>query len=253
MPPPIAVQWTVVPILAYHQVDLSHQAAVVSPGLVVDARSFSRQMALVHGLGYKSIDLSSLVAGLEGKLSLPRRPLVLTFDDGYSGTFRCAFPVLQRHRLVGTMFLIAEDFEHSGATVAARAFPVMTRAEVGILLSAGFQLGSHSLTHPRLPDLSLAGAKGEISESKTILEQVFGRPVTAFCYPYGALCHRLEEQVAEAGYESAVGTAFGNRHRIVDRFALKRISVPGTHSLALFLYRLLWAARSQIHSQGEPR
>ena len=108
-------------------------------------------------------------------------------------------------------------------------------------MAAGIQIGSHSISHPRLTDLPAEQAYEEIERSKTILEHVFGQRLSAFCYPYGAHSRDLVLAVSAAGYRCAMSTRFGRRHRRDERFALKRIPVGAAQGLAQFVYRLLWA------------
>jgi peptidoglycan/xylan/chitin deacetylase (PgdA/CDA1 family) len=147
---------------------------------------------------------------------------------------------MRRFCFRATLFLIAEDYAPGRALVARRAFPVLDYAHVIEMLAAGHQIGSHSVSHPRLTDLSLERARDEIERSRSMLEQMFERQVRSFCYPYGAFDCELESIVA-ADYHCAVTTRFGRRHRIGDRFALRRIPVGAAQSLAQFTYRLILA------------
>jgi peptidoglycan/xylan/chitin deacetylase (PgdA/CDA1 family) len=230
-----------VPVLAYHQVEGTRNGPRTSPGLVVDPVSFRRQMFILSVLGYRTIGLDDLVKMLRRDLPLPRRSVVITFDDGYAGAYEWAFPILKRHGFTATLFLIAEDFREGTECKNERAFPIVSRAQVVEMLNAGLRIGSHSVSHPQLTDLSDIQLRNEITASKNILENAFGCDVTAFCYPYGIRDRRSEIQVEEAGYACACSTRFGRRHRVEDRFGLRRIAVGADQGLAEFVYRLLWA------------
>lgn len=229
-----------IPILAYHQVEKIGKGPVSRPGLIVDAKSFDRQMTVLRSLGYRSIGLDELTGALAGNRALPEKPVVLTFDDGYAGAYEFAFPILQKHGFTSVLFLIAEDFAGNGRAAVRRAFPVLTRKQVAEMLACGFGVGSHSLSHPRLTALSDLELQREVTLSKQILEDAFG-PVDAFCYPNGLYDSRLKAEISRAGYSCACSTRFGRSHRPEDRFSLKRISVGSAQGLAAFVYRLLWA------------
>src|SRR5262245_51973545 len=124
------------PVLAYHQVEPFGGRRPTRPGLVVDPRRFRRQMLVLRALGYRAVGLDALADALGGARALPHRAVVLTFDDGYHGTYEHAFPILRRFGLMATLFLIAEDFEGLPAP-APRAFPVLSRAQVVEMLASG--------------------------------------------------------------------------------------------------------------------
>jgi len=112
---------------------------------------------------------------------------------------------------------------------------------VAEMVGAGFHVGSHSVSHPRLTELSDSAVRTEITDSRKILEDAFRCEVKAFCYPYGIYDDGLETRVQEAGYECACTTRFGRRHSASETFELRRIPVGADQGLAQFMYRLLWA------------
>ena len=233
-----------VPVLAYHQVKILGHQRLISRGLVVDGKSFERQMFILRALGYRTVSLIDLANALTGDSALPHRPVVITFDDGYAGAYEVAFPILRRHKFAATLFLIAEDFIGNTRRQNHRAFPILNHQQVREMIEEGFWIGSHSVSHPRLTYLSSSQVKAEIQRSKKILEDAFAVQLNAFCYPYGLHDERAEVYVKEAGYTSACSTRFGRRHRAEDRFFLRRISVGADQTLAHFVYRLLWARDS---------
>jgi peptidoglycan/xylan/chitin deacetylase (PgdA/CDA1 family) len=233
-----------VPVLAYHQVKILGHQRLISRGLVVDEKSFERQMFILRALGYRTVSLIDLANALTRDSALPHRPVVITFDDGYAGAYEVAFPILRRHNFAATLFLIAEDFIASASGRNQRAFPVLNRQQVREMIKDGFGIGSHSVSHPRLTDLSNSQVKVEIQRSKKILEDAFSCGLNAFCYPYGLYDQRILMNVEEAGYSCACSTRFGRRHQAQDRFFLRRIPVGFDQGLAHFVYRLLWALDS---------
>jgi peptidoglycan/xylan/chitin deacetylase (PgdA/CDA1 family) len=232
-----------VPVLTYHHVEAVENRSISSRGLVVDAASFGRQMFLLSALGYKTIGLDDLVRALARGSKLPGRVAVITFDDGYSGAYESAFPILLRFGFTATLFLIAEDFVGDAPKNNERAFPIVSRKQVAEMIAAGFHIGSHSLSHPRLTELSDSKMRAEITTSKKILEDTFACESSAFCYPYGLQDNRAEEYVQEAGYSCACSTRFGQRHRAEDRFSLKRIPFGADQGITQFVYRLLLAGK----------
>jgi peptidoglycan/xylan/chitin deacetylase (PgdA/CDA1 family) len=230
-----------VPVLAYHQIEVKRHQRPSYRGLVVDATSFERQMSILRTFGYRAVSLIDLAKSLAGDLALPSRPVVITFDDGYAGAYNVGFPILRRYDFVATLFLIAEDFIDNSKRQNQRAFPIMTRTQVAEMVGVGFHVGSHSVSHPRLTELSDSAVHTEITNSRKILENTFRCEVNAFCYPYGVYDSGLETRVQDAGYACACSTRFGRRHSAKDKFGLRRIPVGADQGIAQFMYRLLWA------------
>lgn len=85
-------------------------------------------------------------------------------------------------------------------------------------IASEFEIGSHTVTHQLLTRIPIENARHEIFESKDILEQKFGSPITKFCYPRGYANPEIQSLVSEAGYESARSTLVGYIHESENRF-----------------------------------
>ena len=101
----------------------------------------------------------------------------------------------------------------------------MDAAQIREWLAAGHDIGSHTVTHPHLTHIPLAQAREEIFASKKSLEDLFGRPVKHFCYPYGDFNESIVDCVREAGYCTACGTEFGLATLESSPFRLPRLGV----------------------------
>ena len=154
---------------------------------------------------------------------------MLTFDDGCRTILRHALPVLVHHRFTAIQFLVAD------AIAGTNHWDVRTRGEapdapmdVGEVrewLSAGQEIGTHTLSHPRLAAIPEAQAKEEIFALKKKLEDLFGVTVRHFRYPYDKWSRRVRDLVEGAGYATAVTLDFGFNAEIRDPFPLRRIGV----------------------------
>jgi peptidoglycan/xylan/chitin deacetylase (PgdA/CDA1 family) len=98
----------------------------------------------------------------------------------------------------------------------------MSRQDVLQWLDAGLDIGAHTLTHPALAQLDPAAARQEIVSSKKMLEDLAGRPVRHFCYPYGSWNAQVRDMVIEAGYETACIVGGGYNSPETDAFTLRR-------------------------------
>jgi peptidoglycan/xylan/chitin deacetylase (PgdA/CDA1 family) len=135
---------------------------------------------------------------------MSKNQIVITtsWDDGHVLDMRLA-ALLRKYDIKGTFYISPRDREISSENL-------LTDAQV-VELSKDFEIGAHTMTHPRLPLVSNDEARKEIVESKAYLEHVIGREVTSFCYPRGEYTHAHVDMVRNAKYTYA---------RTVERFAL---------------------------------
>ena len=108
--------------------------------------------------------------------------------------------------------------------------------------SAGMEIGSHTVSHARLPDLDEAALARELTDSKAALEAAIGAPVSSFAYPYGLWDARCEDAVRHAGYTAACTTRTGWAMRDGDPFKLRRLTVFNHDSLSRFARKLYFGS-----------
>jgi len=195
----------------------------------VSPRNFDAQMQWLARNGFRTISMAQLVAHLKQRQPLPAKPIIISFDDGWQEQYTTAFPILTKYGLSGTFFVYIRPLDHT---------EFMTWAQLQELVAAGMDIQSHSLTHPHLRALAPDAAYKEIAESKALLEKRLGKPVIAFCYPFGEYNHTIIEMVKRAGYESAVTLAGGYRQRADELYTLRRIRVSYRNTLDDFIKRL---------------
>ena len=228
-----------VPILMYHEVSSAPHPAFRR--YTVTARAFRRQMQWLADSGYRSIDMDTLVRARQGLISLPDRPVVLTFDDGFRSCGEHALPVLREHGFTAIFYLVSGLMGETSRWLLPELgieLPIMTWDTARELVAAGFQCGAHTVTHPRLPGLHPLQCRSELVDARARLESELGRPVVHLAYPYGAFDQAVREIAAESGYVSACSTRSGFSEVEDDRLALHRISVYGHDSLHDFTRRL---------------
>jgi peptidoglycan/xylan/chitin deacetylase (PgdA/CDA1 family) len=210
------------PILAYHKLGPLPSGSKMR-SLYVGEGLFAWQMRDLRRGGFSMRSLDSWRRNVRPN----RRRAVITFDDGSRTVLRHALPVLTRHRIPAIQFLVADaigGINHWDVRNRDEApDSLMDVTEVWDWLSAGHQIGSHTLTHPSLTAIDEAQAKEEISASKKKLEDLFGVAIRHFCYPYGKWSRRVRDLVEAAGYETAVTLDFGVNAEARDPFAFRRI------------------------------
>ena len=100
----------------------------------------------------------------------------------------------------------------------------MNEQAIGQWLEGGNEVGSHTVTHPRLDRLDIDWARFEITESRRQLERVTGSPVKHFCYPYGDYNESIRDAVRDAGYATGCTTEFGVNTAKTNLWQVKRVT-----------------------------
>ena len=191
-----------VPILMYHAVN-DPPAGAPLPELYVAKADFAGQMRWLKTKGYTAVTLQQVYDLWTKGVALPARPVVLTFDDGYRSIWAFARPILARMRWPGLLYLQVDMLEN---TSQGGISPAQVRA----LLAAGWELESHTVTHPDLTTLDDAQLTAELVDSRREIRRRFGRPARFFCYPAGRYDARVIDAVRQAGYLTATTTQYGN-------------------------------------------
>jgi peptidoglycan/xylan/chitin deacetylase (PgdA/CDA1 family) len=228
-----------VAILMYHQVsDAPHPNFTK---YTVTSRAFAAQMRWLASAGYSTVDFPTLVRHRRAGTPIPTRSVVITFDDGFRDCALHAAPVLREHRFSATFFLVAGLM--GGPSVWLRAErgidpPLMSWSDARALEAEGHRCASHTMTHPRLANLSRAACHDELSRSRAMLEEQLGHPVRELAYPFGSENEQVRAVAAECGYESACTVEIGLATMTDDALALRRVPVLGTDSLFDFISRV---------------
>jgi peptidoglycan/xylan/chitin deacetylase (PgdA/CDA1 family) len=197
-------------VLGYHAVSETWPS-----DLAVTSTQLRRQLEWLLRRGYTGATFSDTVA------ARPRnRTVVVTFDDAYRSVLERAYPILTSLGLPGTVFAVtdfADDGRHLhwARSTDWRGGPYenelrgMTWDELKELADQGWEIGSHTRTHPRLTRLSDEALAHELRESREACERALGRPCPSLAYPYGDFDSRVVEKAAEAGYNAAVIESLG--------------------------------------------
>ncbi|RMH94172.1 polysaccharide deacetylase family protein [Lysobacter pythonis] len=218
-------------IFTYHNLAVPPTDTTM-PKLYVEPDAFERQCRLLKRWGIRGVSMSE---GLSAwRAGDAHRMIVLTFDDGYLDNLENAVPIMRRYGFSATCYVVSGALAGYNAWDAGKlgvAKPVMDETAVRAWLSAGFEIGSHTVNHPHLDQLGDEAALAELVESRTALGRLAGHEIAHFCYPYGDHTERTVELVRRAGYESAVTTRRGVARAGGDPLRLPRISINGGRGL----------------------
>jgi peptidoglycan/xylan/chitin deacetylase (PgdA/CDA1 family) len=193
--------------------------------LDVDDSVFVAQMRYLVDGGYHVVSLGALVDALEGRdtLPLPNRAVVITFDDGWENQYLHAFPILRRFGLTATFFVFT--------TPIGTDRKLMTWEQLRELQAAGMTIGSHTRTHPILPDYH-AALHNEVEMSRADIAQHLGRAPDFFAYPFGAWDAESAAWARTAGYRAARTYRGGAWNTPSDLYHLR--AVPVTDNMQAF-------------------
>jgi peptidoglycan/xylan/chitin deacetylase (PgdA/CDA1 family) len=219
---------TSVPVLMYHVIGTPPPAAPY-PELFVSPRLFAAQIAALARAGYHAVTLDRVWQAWHGRAPLPPRPVVLTFDDGYRGDYGAAMPILHRHRWPGVLNLLVANLHRHGWGLKAW----MVRR----MIANGWEVDSHTLTHPDLATVGTRRLRREVRGSRAVLRRLFHVPVRFFCYPSGAFDAAVIAAVRRAGYLGAT-TEIAGLARRSRPFRLARIRVAGGEPPAELLHTI---------------
>ena len=212
-----------IPVLNYHQIN-----DVDENLLTVSTSEFETQMAWLEENGYQTISVSELLDFLDGKGSLPERPVLITFDDGYIDNYQCAFPILKKHNMKACIFLISEYVS---------LYPnYLTWEQLSEMQSSGIEFGSHTVDHNVLTELSPNSVNHELADSKDLLEKRLKRRIEVLAYPCGFTNEYIKSRVNASGYRAAFTVNLGNVHTGDDLYALNRVPIFGALPHTMFRF-----------------
>ena len=139
--------------------------------------------------------------------------LAITFDDGFESFYSRAFPVFEDNDMKVTVFPIAGYIGKMSLWDILPAQPHMNQAQIREISDHGHEIGSHTLTHANLTFLSENDIVRELADSKHMLEDITGKPVTSLSFPYGSWNKRVWEKAMEIGYQR--GTCYRHHNKII--------------------------------------
>jgi peptidoglycan/xylan/chitin deacetylase (PgdA/CDA1 family) len=230
-------------ILTYHSLDESGSVLSVSP------RVFAAQMRTLHQLGARVVGLSELRQALAGARP-PERLVALTFDDGFRNFYECGFPILQQYGFTATVFVVTDYCGKTngwpGQPASVERRPLLEWRQIAEMSQAGIAFGCHTCTHPDLRRITEREAEEELDRSRRLLEDVLGRTIESFAYPYG-FYNAAVRRLAQARFALACSAWLGFADARSDPLALERLDVYYLRRPLLF--RRLFAPETDAYLQ----
>jgi peptidoglycan/xylan/chitin deacetylase (PgdA/CDA1 family) len=206
-----------VPILEYHVLGAA-PADAPYPELYVSRPDFRRQMNWLDRHGFQAVTLEQVEAAWYHGATLPPKPVVLSFDDGYRPQFTFALPELRKHGWAGLLNLKAEGSD-------------LYESNVKAMIAAGWELAAHTIHHLDLTELDAEQLKEEVAGSRAILRREYGVPVNNFCYPAGEFDETVVAAVKAAGYVGATTEISGYANNKAP-YELARFEILGSSGVS---------------------
>jgi peptidoglycan/xylan/chitin deacetylase (PgdA/CDA1 family) len=199
--------------LMYHEIALpQRQVCQSEPGYlryVISLDEFKKQMSTIRELGLRGASVSEAL-----QFSVPS--VAITVDDGCETDLLAIAPVLREFQFRATFYITAGFLDKPG---------YLSTGQLQELSGLGFEIGSHSMTHPYLSDVDDATLLHEVRDSKAMLEQIIGRQVDHFSCPGGRFDERTKIAVKAAGYRTLANSTPRANSPSTDLFFLGRIAV----------------------------
>ncbi len=219
-----------VPVLNYHQINDRDENS-----LTTNMDQFQCQMKYLHENGYNTITPFQLADYLEGKSSLPEKPVLITFDDGYRDNYKNAYPILKEYGMTATIFLISDYIN---------TYPnYVTWDEVHEMQENDIVMQSHTLNHEELTKIPQDQLYKYLTDSKLALEWYTKQPAEFIAYPCGSYSDAVIDSAKKAGYRGAFTVNYGLASKQENIYALDRVPIFGNnvHTFLRFKLRLEYA------------
>ncbi len=208
------------PIFMYHYIrDYSDPNDQLGINLSVSPNTLAAQLDYIQKQGYTTITFENVKNN-----SIPKKPIMLTFDDGYLDFYTNAFPQLKARGMKAVVYIITSPPAYG---------EYLTKNQIRELSDYGIEIGSHTISHRNLATATDEKAIEEITKSKAYLEKIIGKPVISFCYPSGQYNTQTPEIVKNAGYLYAVTTK-KSLSSLESPFEISRFKIGDNSNLSIY-------------------
>ena len=183
----------------------------------VPVEDFKAQLDYLKAEGYETITLQDYMKARKGTYTLPKKPIVLTFDDGYDDNYTNLLPLLEERGMRGTVYMVTNDIGRPG---------YLTWDQLRDMQNRGIELGSHTANHQPLTELSGQMRQDELKLSKLLMEWNGLKTIFTFSYPNGAYDEGMPELLKENEYLTAVTGDGGLNTFKTNPYLLQRTNIP---------------------------
>jgi len=220
-------------ILMYHSVDIN------SLFFTVRLEEFAKQMAYLKNEKFNVISLSKLVEWIEKKQIIPKKTVVLTFDDGYEDNCSNVLPILKRYNFPATIFLVSGLIGQKAGDSQKIVLNMLTWMQIKEMYQSGLiDFQPHSLTHKKLNRIDSVSAEQEIKGSKITIEEQLNKKCYLFSYPRGGFDERIINILKKFKFRAGLSINKGFVSNNSNLFKLSRQSINSKTSFEEFKVKL---------------
>ncbi len=234
-----------IPILMYHKIPASELKS--QHKIYVTQKRFKKHLQFFKSFGFQTLTFSDLKKFKSGLLSFeqfPKKPLILTFDDGYKDNLDYASPLLKKYNFKAQLFLLADPDIDSNKWDHSETEPsheIISGADRLKWKDSAFEIGSHGFSHQKITGMNEADARLELRKSKQDLETEFQKNIPVYAFTYGDTNDKTADLALEEGYDYAVNTDTGGLLLEEDPYKIFRVNIfPNETVFSLFKKTSRW-------------
>ena len=183
------------------------------------------QLKYIQDEGYATLTLSELKDYILNNSPIPKKSILITFDDGYMDNYDNAFPILKDFNMVATIFCITSNLDGSY---------YLSKDAINEMSNYGIDIESHTVNHPHLNEMTYDEQLTELIESKKTLESITGKKIDSIAYPFGDFNDDSIKAAKDAGYTLGFTTKRGLSDRDDNPLKLDRIYISSKYDMDTF-------------------
>lgn len=212
-----------VPVLCYHQIrDWKGSDSKTAKDYIVPLATFDQHLKMLADSGYHTILPDQLYAYLTTGAKLPEKPIMLTFDDGDLTQYTNALPVMDKYGFKGSFYIMTVAIGRRGKQ------HYMDKTQLKDLSDRGHVIAAHTWDHQNVKKLATPDDwKTQLEEPKAKLEEITGKPVRHFAYPFGLWKEESLPEVSKRGYLTAYQLAEKKMNPDMPLMSIRRIIAGG--------------------------
>ena len=205
----------------------------------IQAEKFVAQLKYLKKNGWHT----ALVKDLKEPKKLPKKTVLLTFDDGYADNYEGAFLPLLDHEMKATWFIVSNCVDKHAHWMGAETneTKMLSGSQLKEMVQHGMEIASHTCSHPDLTTLSYPNQLEELKKSKETLESILSDKISSFAYPYGRYNQDSIKAVEQAGYTQACSVRSGFYRNAESPFLIRRVTIFDTDTVSTLARKLIYA------------